>query len=366
MPTEKAHGVQICKMCEEFSLRSNEVELIAPKRENNIKEDIFSFYNLERNFQIRYIDSIDLIKNEKLNKKWSFYIQNFVYLLKLFFLDLDKDGVIYTRSAEIVWLFSQRGYKVVFEAHNWPESKVDIYRFFLKNAELIICNSKGTEKKHRENGFKDTLVASNGVDIDKYNIKENKEELRKELGLPVDKKIIMYVGHLYKWKGSEVMMEAAKKIKDDFLFVLIGGTEKDLEKYQERKKKENIRNIIFLGHQLKIKIPKFMKSADVLLLPNVSSTKESVDFTSPIKMFEYMASQKPIIASDLPSIKEVLDEKNAIFFREGDSDDLVKKIDLVFSDEKLSEEKSEKAFQDVQKFTWAKRAEKILNLINNL
>ena len=61
MPTEKAYGYQICQMCEEFAKAGNKVELWVPIRENNIKENIFSFYDLEKKFTVKYIKSFDIL-----------------------------------------------------------------------------------------------------------------------------------------------------------------------------------------------------------------------------------------------------------------------------------------------------------------
>ena len=62
VPTEKAYGYQISKMCEEFADAKNEVELWTPVRQSNIKEDIFSFYNIKNNFKIKEIKSFDFLR----------------------------------------------------------------------------------------------------------------------------------------------------------------------------------------------------------------------------------------------------------------------------------------------------------------
>ena len=85
-------------------------------------------------------------------------------------------------------------------------------------------------------------------------------------------------------------------------------------------------NILILGRKPKNEVPYYLKSADILLLPNIPINKESIEYTSPIKMFEYMASQRLIIASRLPSIEEILNSKNAVFFKAGDAQDLAQAI----------------------------------------
>ena len=364
IPTEKAHGYQICKMCEEFSSAEAEIELCVPTRENPIKEDAFKYYGLKQNFKIKYIKSFDFIKYDKLLFKKSFYLQSLLFFLKLAFKKIDKNAIIYTRNPELVSFFCYNNF-VVFDAHNWPETKIGLYKFFLKKVDKIICNSRGTEKKYNEHGFSNTLLAPNGVDLSEFQEKADVSKLRKKLFLPQDKKIIMYIGHLYKWKGIDSIVGAAELASEekDVLFVVVGGTEKDVNRYDKIIKNKKLKNIIFLGHKNKNYISKFLQAADALLLPNVPISNESSEYTSPIKMFEYMASGRPIIASDLPSIREILNDKNCIFFQAGDFYDLSDKINYVLNNKEEARVKAGQANRDVLKYSWDKRAEKILKFI---
>ena len=363
IPTEKAHGYQISKMCEEYSNLENEVNLILPGRENSIKDDLFKFYNLKNNFIVRYLKISKIFF--KLNSKYKFKILSLYFYFKLFFKNIDGDLII-TRDPCIVFLFKLKRKKVFLEAHYWPEKKRKLYSFCIKKADKIICNSKGTAQKYKEVGLKNIIVAPNGVDLEKFNMSKNKEELRRELELPKDKKIIMYVGHLYKWKGIDMMIDVAEKLKNnkEIIFIVIGGIKNDIEKYQNIIKNKNINNLLFLGYKKKDKIPTYLKSSDLLLLPNVPVSNEAVEYTSPIKMFEYMASQRIIVASDLPSIKEILNNENSVLFKAGDSDDLLKKINRIFEMREDDREKIiKRAFSDVQNYTWEKRARKILDFL---
>lgn len=365
IPTEKAHGYQICKMCEEFTRICSKVELIVPTRKNNIKKDVFAFYGIENNFKIRKIKSFDFFIFEKYLGKVSFYLQSLFFLIKLFFIKIDNTAIIYTRISGIAWLFKKRGYKVFFEAHTWPNSKNKLYRYFLKDVDGIICNSNGTLEKHKENNFLNLFLAPNGVDLEKFKIDKNKHELRKELDLPVDKNIIMYVGHLYKWKGVDVMIKTAELMKDNFdiIFMLIGGTDNDIEKYKKIIKNKKLNNVTIVGRKANKEIPKYLRSADILLLPNVPISQESIKYTSPIKMFEYMASGIPIIASDLPSIREVLNDDNSIIIRSDSSEKMEKAISNLLKDKKKCYKIAEQSLLDVKKYGWGKRAKLIFEFI---
>ena len=79
MPTEKAHGIQIAKMCSAFIDLANQVELVLPKRTNKIKEDIFSYYGVEKKFQVKKISCIDLVPYDKYLGNLAFWISQLTF-----------------------------------------------------------------------------------------------------------------------------------------------------------------------------------------------------------------------------------------------------------------------------------------------
>ncbi len=351
LPTEKAYGIQIAKMCELFTLQHNtnlrmyanatneekiEVELAAPFRINKIKEDFFEYYDIKRIFRFRVLWVPDFYLPGKLDRI-SFYIKNLISALVLIVYALNcKPDVIYSRDELIVFLLS----------------------FFKKN---IV--SKALKNEFTRIGFSDDniLVAPDGVDIERFDLSISKEEARERVGFPLDKKIVMYAGHLFEWKGAGVLLEAARKFqvssfKFQVLFVFIGGTEQDIAKF--RKKAEGLNNVLILGHKPHKDIPMYLKAADALVLPN-SANDQISKYTSPLKMFEYMASKRPIVASDLPSIREVLNDSNSVLAKADSTEALVSSFNRLLNDLGTSLQLAEKAFQDVQQYTWQKRAEKI-------
>ena len=74
-----------------------------------------------------------------------------------------------------------------------------------------------------------------------------------------------------------------------------------------------------------------------------------------------MAANKPIVASDIPSIREILNKNNAVFFKADDSADLAEKIKFILNNKEIGQKKAEQAYCDVLNFTWHKRAQKIID-----
>lgn len=362
MPTEKAHGYQTARMCSLFAQLGHKVKLVSPVRANHIKESVFDFYDFDKNFSIKFLRSPDLLRFNSLFFGRAYYLQIFFFLLRLLFFSVDKSNLVYTRTPEIAYLFSKRGYRVLFEAHYWPTSKTGLYKKMLSSTAGIICNSQGTLDRHKDAGLKNLFLAPNGVDIDKFDeVQADKKDLRQKLSLDKDKKILMYMGHLYPWKGSDVLVGLADRLRDksDFLILVAGGTDKDIKKYKQLSEQKKLNNIVFLGGVAKVLVPSYLKSADVLLLPNVPISDESINYTSPIKMFEYMATNVPILSSDLPSIREVLSDSNSFLFTPGDINAMENNLEQIFDDYGSALAKAEAARRDVSEFTWSNRAKKI-------
>lgn len=364
LPTEKAYGLQIAKMCEAFADSGHEVELFVPTRRNFIKEDLFDYYNVRRNFKVRRIWAPDFYLPGKADR--------LAFEIKMFFSALilvchawrGQYDVIYSRDEWPLWWLSFCRKNLVFEAHKFSGYKKFIYRR-LRDKRLVVI-THGLKQAFERNGFKNVLVASDGVDLEEFSIDISMEEARKKTGLPLDKKIIMYTGHLYDWKGAALLLEAArtynlKLVTYNPLFVFVGGTEEDIAEF--RKKAEGLNNVLILGHKPHGQIPLYLKSADILVLPNKAGDPVSESYTSPLKLFEYMASGRPIVASDLPAIREILNKQNAVLVNPDDSRALADGIKELLNDLAGGEEKARQAFQDVQQYPWTQRAERILKFL---
>ncbi|MEI6346111.1 MAG: glycosyltransferase [bacterium] len=365
IPTEKAHGFQIMKVCEEFARKGVKTELVVPNRSSAIVKDPFSYYGIESSFPIRRL-GVDVFRFQSLFGSITHGLQSLAFLYSLSRYTPSKETIIYTRNPEICWLFRLRGYRAVYNAHNWTNTHPSIFQLLTRSASGVVCNSFGTAKEFSTHGYQKVFVAPNGADVVTFSrITETKEVLRAQLGLALEKKIAMYVGHLYGWKGVDTVLAAAATSKDkNNLFVLVGGTETDVRTCQEHCVREGIDNILVLGHKERAMIPRYLLSADALLLPNVPTTKESENYTSPIKMFEYMASGVPIIASNLASIGEVLDDSTAYLVPPANPEAILTALHDI--DPKAPSQRAIHAKTRVMDYTWDKHAEKVIAFLQTL
>jgi len=354
IPTEKAHGIQIMKMCEAFA-SGNELELVLPMRSNKVKAEPFSYYGMAQSFKITKLPCIDLIPFCRYLGNLGLWVESLTFLFPtLFYVIFKKADFIYTRNKFILPLTLLRK-NLIYEAHTFPNNYF-LYSFFFKKTKGIVTITQNLKKLFLEKGIAQDklLVAPDGVDIGMFNIEYSRNEARRKLGLALDGKIILYTGHLYKWKGVDTLIASASFLPQNAKIYLVGGMKKDLDKLNQVQS-----NIIIVGHRPYAEIPLWLKAADVLVLPNSGKEKISRSWTSPMKVFEYMASQRPIVASNLPSLREVLNDQNAFLVEADNPQKLAQGIENALGGTSLSLEVAAQAFQEVQDYTWEKRVRKI-------
>ncbi len=361
LPTERAHGFQIVKMCEELASAGKNVELVIPKSRNKIEKSIFSYYGVKNNFSVKELWALNIFLGDI-----TYRVRYLTFLISLLFFKLSDRTIYLTRNPEVVALISARGGKAIFENHNWYDTQEKIKKnlALVRKAYGFITTSEIIKKEFVDRGFdaQKILVAPNGVDLEKFDVSLSKTEVRNKLRLPQDKKLIVYSGHLYEKKGVYTIAESLKYLPDDYSVVFVGGLPKDIENMKKTFGGEQGR-IIFVGHKDRSEIPLYLKSADVLVIGNSAKYPSESTYTSPLKLFEYLAVGNPVVASDVPAIREFVGEKEVVFFKPDDARSLA---DAVVETESRKEELSENAKKISKNFSWEKRSEKIINFIRSL
>lgn len=372
LPSEKPHSIHVIKMCEALANQGHEVSLVVAQRYNpNFKnQDVFEFYNLKQNFKIKKLLVIDILHwfSQGPYATWlanlTFAISSFIYVL------FNKADLIYSRDGLPLRFISLIKKNFIYEFHEYRTQDKQLYKKLSNQGKELVVITQGLKELLVRDGTNPDkiLVAPDAVDLDKFQIVKDKKETRKKLDLPIDKKIILCNSSLYKWKGVFTLAQVFKfQILDsNSLIVFVGGMRYDIDRLKKFIKENNLPTdkILILGHRPYKNMPEYLAAADVLVLPNSSKRELSTKYTSPLKMFEYMASQKPIVASDLPSIREILNEQNAVLVEPDDPQALAQGIQKVLQDKKLSDKISNQAYKDVQNYTWEKRVKNILKFLD--
>lgn len=352
LPTEKADGYQIMRVCSALAALGHDVSLYVPTRINPIATDPFDFYSIERNFRVVRVPCADWIRYAALLGPLALFLQMYSFVRALRHgRYVSKGTTIYSRDPEVVASFAKAGYACVYNAHTSHKRAP----FLIRRARGVVCNSAGTERLVREKTGLPTVVAHNAADCNPY-VDVDKVTLRHELRLPEERPLALYAGHLYAWKGGETVLAAAA-LCPDVTFVVVGGTERDVQRVSEQTLPANV---LLLGHQERSRIPRFLAAADVLLFPNTAGTQESISHTSPLKLFEYMAAGRPIVASDLPSVRDILSEETAFFVVPGSAVSLVRGVREALAG---GTARAESALQESYRHTWEQHARTVADFI---
>ena len=337
LPTEKAHGIQIMKMCEAFAGAGVSVELIVPRRLNPIQTDAFEYYGVKKNFTITRIPVLDTVAWGRIG--FWFELLQFLFFTRLYLVG--KRGVVYTReeAAGLLWR------DFILELHHKPHARVLLPRRVFVLTQLL----KNDIAPHP------ARVLPDAVDLAQFDLSISPEDARAKLGLPQDRKIVLYAGSfsLYPWKGVDTVLQAAKNFQSQTLFVLVGGEGSSTD------------NLLFVPHQPYARIPLYLKAADILVLPNKKGDAVSERYTSPLKLFEYLAAERPIVCADLPSLREVVGEREVVFFEPNRPDSLAAAIREILSDPTRAADIARKARNRAADFTWGARANTVLAFIKN-
>jgi len=342
LPTEKAHGLAVMKMCEAFANQGIETTLVVPRRLNRVKVDPFEYYEIERVFKLKRLPSLDLVWFGKLG----FLIQwfSFAKMVALYSI-IHKDDIYYGRDELSLLFVNFLGRKIFWEAHNMKDNW--IVRNLIKNAQGVVSINKELENHYVGLGAArdKSLVVPSGVDLGMFeSVTARKVDLRKKLNLPTDKKIVAYVGRLNAMGHSKGL----EGIDSAFGFL-------------NTKRKDIFTMMVSNVHPKEV--PSYMKASDVLIMNYPSD--EYHHFMSPLKMFEYMASVVPITTSDVTSIREILDDDTAFFCKPNDYKDLAKSILYALDNPQEAISKAKKAFEKVKMFSWSNRAKIVTNFIND-
>lgn len=203
------------------------------------------------------------------------------------------------------------------------------------------------------------LALHDAVDDRQYAVVEDQESACQALGLPIDKKIVAYIGSLYKDRGIESILELAK-IFQDVLFVVVGGPEDKKDLYQEMSKDLGLSNMLFTGHVSHQKVKQYLFAADVLLMI-WSRQVPTMNYCSPLKVFEYMAAERIIVGHAFPTILEVLTDGEDAYLADPDSfDDLREKMTLALHEDYPAPMAKKARALVMKKYTWEGRARALL------
>lgn len=370
IPSRTANSVHVVKMCRAFASNGHEVILCnLHEKGTDIKayQNVHEFYGIEKCFDLTDIPLLP-VKGSRLR----YLMSTFTLIPSLYHkIKLIQPDLVYGRELTGCFIACLSGYEVIFESH---------FPIWHSRLESLIFN-----KLYRRPNFKRLIVISEALRqtyLQHYqDLPPEKVRVAHDAADPVgkihplpdwpgrpDRLQVGYVGHLYRGKGIEVIESIAPEM-GSVDFHIIGGLEQDINRWR---KKISADNVFFHGFVRQSELSRYIQQLDICLLPNqktvaafgaegTATVKNIAEFTSPLKMFDYMAHGKAIIASDLPVLREVLNDDIAVLVPPEDKERWIEAIRMLESPEircRLGEQ-AEKLL--LQKYTWRTRAEQVLN-----
>ena len=380
LPTEKAHGLQIMQNCEAFADAGCDVTLWVARRWNTramrAVADPFTYYGVRADFKVRRIPCIDifpLFPSESAGARLAFYLLQLSYALaSLLMLLFTRADIIYSRDEFMLALLSRFKAKasLAYEAHQFPQSgrgaalQADVVS---RVGSVIAITPRLREDliRLRKADPARVIVAHDGIRRARFADIPDQAAARKQVGWPQDAFIVGYLGRLHTVgmdKGVGTLVEALAAAEGVCL-ALVGGPD-DMAESLRRKWLElgwPPERFLYAGHVPPNEAPRYLSAFDICAMPHPPTAQFS-RYTSPLKLFEYMAAGRAIVASDLPAWADVVtDGETAVLVPPDDVTAWSDAISRLRRDRDLRARLGQRAREKaLEEYTWDVRAERIL------
>ena len=361
IPSKWAHTFQAMKMADALAKQVDELSMVTGGGLLSSKPhgvDCAEWYGVSSKMRIVRLP-VWLSLRDPLFDGWKY--PRFDRIAALY-ARITSPDMVYTRSAHAGRLCVKLGLDTIIEFHMGSERSELFHIEAVKdNPHLLGVVTITSELKELYAGAglppDKIFVWPDAVDAEAFERLPGKQWLRKSLGLPQDAFVATYCGHLYPDRGIEEILACATALPN-VQFLLVGGWEKDIEKRKEEAR--HLPNVRFRGFVSHPHVPEYLTASDVLLMP-YASTCENVLWMSPLKLFEYMSSGCPLVATDLPALRKHLEDgRNALLVKPDDPRALADAIRTVMSNRTYALELAHTARMDVSPYTWHNRARAIL------
>jgi glycosyltransferase involved in cell wall biosynthesis len=366
IPARRANTVQVMKMAQAMTALGYQVRLAAPSSAAQAPVDwsqLAEHYGLRQRFEVVGLPSAPRLR------RWD-YAWRAVHWART----MDA-GLFYTRLPQAAAIASQAGLPTLFEIHDLPQGRLGplVFRLFLSGRgakRLAVITRALLDDLTGIYGRVAALavVAPDGVDLERFqNLPDSKAArlcLPASLCLPPERFTVGYTGHLYAGRGEALLLELAARLPE-MNFVLAGGEPQDVERLRRQAAGLGLANLFVVGFVPNAGLPPYQAACDALLMPYerhvaASSGGDIARYLSPMKLFEYLASGRAIVSSDLPVLREVLNESNAVLLPPQDAGAWAAALRLLQADPQQVKELGRRARREAANYTWEARAARLL------
>ena len=369
LPSERAHGHQIAQVCDALSLLGHSVEIFAPFRKNIVREDFWTYYGVSNKIKVHHLGTFDPIASvlPGVTKLWTLNTMLNRSLKQA--LAGQAFDLLYTRSPALLRVLVETGKPVVLELHQLPRFGRRAFARRCNRCALVACLTSAMRDELKTWGVHASkmLVAGDAVDLRRFADVPSKEAARKKNNITTKRLVVGYVGRLKTLgmeKGVGTLLEALATLKSEkkFFGLIVGGPEGDRKEYEAKAMSLGLstEDVRFTGEVDAKHVPEMLSACDILAMPFPDLPHYRSNM-SPLKMFEYMAANRIIITSDLPTIRDVLSEETAVFVAPGNPQSLADRLQWITTHPEKALMRTQQAHQLVQSHTWEERMRNILN-----
>jgi glycosyltransferase involved in cell wall biosynthesis len=377
IPSRSSNSMQIMRMCSAFEAVGHETMLLHPGYAVGDLEgwdgDLWRFYGVSPKFDVR---TVGLPGAGRLRRFPRAALPLRAVGLGSWALARSRPGklpfVAYARTplgavaaavTRRMWTGRSACQAVVLEVHDAPRTALQ--RRALEATDAVVAISDALRRKLVDDVPRladRILVEHDGVDFAAISPDRiDRRAARARLGLDARRSIVAYTGRAIHGKGVDVLLDAAARLPE--MLVLVVG--RVYEAAYERRAR-SLPNVVLTGFVPPAEVPNYLAAADVLVVPTTPDLAYA-EYTSPLKLFEYMASGRPIVAADLPVLREVLRPgENALVYPPRDARSLADAARRIVSDSDLADALASRALKDVQPYAWERRASRIVERLSTL
>jgi glycosyltransferase involved in cell wall biosynthesis len=314
IPSLTANSIQAMKVTQALMQLNHDVRMFAPAETDRVpKETLLAHYGL------RLAPDLEWLPSNSSLKRFDFIVRAQRGAKRF------NAHLIYTWLPQSAVLGLWMGYPVILEMHADVAGRMGAWwlRQFWKargRKRMTVTTQALRNALERSTNLKfpneAVLIAPNGVELEKYEGLPSPAEARHQLNLP-EGPTVGFTGHIYAGRGADLLFELAKQMPQ-VNFLWVGGTPELVDTWRGKLREAGMRNVTMTGFVQHERITLYQAASDILLMPysrtvEGSSGQDIAEVINPMKMFEYMAAGRAIVSADLASIREVLNERNAVF-----------------------------------------------------
>ena len=372
IPSQRAQSLQVVQMAAAFQRAGASVALLHAKRRPTITlapgQDAWAYYGVKLAEPplleaIPCFDWIDRVPRVLQYVPARLQEQSFGKNAARAVLQRFPLARVLTREVETSELLAKKKRPNVFlELHRVPGGRLRrrALRASARAAAGIVAISGGVKTDLVALGLdeKTITVEHDGYEPERFAHLPTRVAARAALGLPTTVPLVTYTGGLLEWKGVDLLVEAARMLPDAY-FVIAGGMDADVKRL--RQKAGGLVNVRIDGFQPPERVPLYLAAGDVGVVPNRSKPAISARHTSPLKVFESMAAHLPLVATDLPSLRELLHhDEDAWIVPPDDAKALAEGLGKLLGDAPLRSRLAHAFGARAAEHTWIARARRLL------